>query len=392
MPSTEPLLSLSGLVETYRGALPAQVDSSADTHAGSLLDVLGGTAAMLWSRQAQRDRDLFRAVYFDTAEGYDLTRRVALTDGIARELDTFGVGTATLTRASVAAGAGTVWTGTRLSVSGGTWRTYAVTSDVAVGASALTVVVPICATETGPGTGCVSNGADGRVLRLEDPLWDRWNVSALACEEGTAFEPAEHFRARVRTAREASRVGFSPAMREALQTAGCAQVALLQSDYGLDPNTEAFYTQDSGVSVCYVGDAGYTGSVALVRAASLALEQVRVCGAAIMVLPMASQAISVALAVRVWDASYSPSALETAIRASVLGEFMSRDSVFLFRTKSLEGAAFEVSEVIRSVSASITLQGTGTPVVDPELTASSWPAVLTRYSLGASDVTVTFTY
>ena len=75
MPSTQPIPTLADLRRAYSDGIVGQRERRADTHDGSAYDLLGGMSAMLFSRQAQRDRDLFRANYFDSAEAEDLSNR-----------------------------------------------------------------------------------------------------------------------------------------------------------------------------------------------------------------------------------------------------------------------------------------------------------------------------
>lgn len=113
MPASDPLPSIRNLLTSSANAVVGTRQSVADTRRGSIYDHFAGSGAILVTREAARDRNLFRAVYLDTAEGDDLTRLVKLRFGIDRIVPSYGTGKALLTRARVAAGGGTIWEGTR---------------------------------------------------------------------------------------------------------------------------------------------------------------------------------------------------------------------------------------------------------------------------------------
>src|ERR1700722_10391159 len=148
MPSPRALPTIDELTSAFHASVRARRDKRADGRAGSVYDYIAGLSAILWSRQAQRDQDLFRAISFDDAQADDLTLRAEDLFGIARTLDTFGQGFATLARPSAAAKDGTIWTGTRFRVAGSLAGSvaYAAREDVPVQATDLYAVVPIRAT------------------------------------------------------------------------------------------------------------------------------------------------------------------------------------------------------------------------------------------------------
>src|SRR5580693_466230 len=119
MPASEPLPTITDLLGVFGAGVVARTDPNADVRRGAVYDHFAGVGAILFSREAQRDRDLFRARYFDTADGADLTELVATRFGIARVLDGYGTGTALFTRDSPSAGAGTIWEGTRIILAAG---------------------------------------------------------------------------------------------------------------------------------------------------------------------------------------------------------------------------------------------------------------------------------
>src|SRR5580693_2526382 len=140
MPASEPLPTITDLLGVFGAGVVARTDPNADVRRGAVYDHFAGVGAILFSREAQRDRDLFRARYFDTADGADLTELVATRFGLARILDTYGTGSAVLVRDSAAMGQGTVWEGTRILMSppapSAAAREYAVLEDTPVDATA----------------------------------------------------------------------------------------------------------------------------------------------------------------------------------------------------------------------------------------------------------------
>ncbi len=377
MPSPLPLPTIDDLTSAFHMSVRARRDKRADGRAGSVYDFIAGISAVLWSREAQRDRDLFRAIYFDDAQGDDLTARAQQLFGIARTIDTYGRGFATFARPTAIAGEGTIWTGTRLRVAGNLAGSvaYAVAADVPVQATELYAVVPIRATAVGPGVAIASTSFGF----LEDPLWDpSWTVPSLTCADGTRFEPANEFRARVRTQRLAERVGYETRILQACEDAGAAEVALFRSDQA---------ATDIGLNVCYVGDAGYSGSVDLVRAVTVALESVRVCGADMPVRPLVASSLSSAATIALWDdpSTFGLDQLTLTLRGVLLAEFAGSLAGYIYQRDALAGALARVSDAIQSVaftspSADITI-----------LVNGQFPPTLTRYSLAPTNISFNFT-
>lgn len=376
MPSPSPLPTIDEIVAAFHASVRARRDKRADGRAGSAYDYIAGLSAILWSREAQRDADLFRAIYFDDAEADDLTARAKALFGIDRVLDTFGQGFATLVRPTSAAAEGTIWTGTRFRVANGVADSvaYAAIRDVAAQATDRYAVVPVRATRTGPGVALREGGS----AFVDDALWDStWTVQSLTCEDGTRFEPAHEFRARVRAQRLAQRVGYDPRIVQACQDAGAAHVALFRSDYGGD---------DHGLNACYVGDAGYSGSPELVRRVTVALESVRVCGADLPVRPLTAGSLSVRAVVSLWEAPayFHLADLELTLRSALLTAFAGTSAGFVYHRDALAGALARVTDAIQSVSFL-------SPAADiAVLVGGQFPPTLTRYALQPADVFLDF--
>lgn len=374
MPSAKPIPTVSDFITAAKNALRGRFDNRSDVRDGSVYDYIAGTAAMIWSQELQRDRDLFRASYTDTADGQTLTDRILLKYGVTRIVDGYGTGTAQLSRTSSAAGAGTVWAGSRIIVSSANTepKVYSVASNTLVGATATAVTVPILATVPGSVTAIsVSSGAF-----FDDPLWDSWTVGTLVCSDGTTFEAADAFRARARANILDSRSGRAPSIVQACRDAGAAKVVAFSSDY-------SGASSDYGINVVYVGDNSFVGTTSLVRECMVALESHRVLGADMMVLPMTYGALPVTMSVSLWDspANFDQAGLTSLIRDAVGRYFSSDSNAFAYKLDAMSGCVFNVSPDIQSVSFS-------RPASDASLSAASWPATLTRYTVTPDSISV----
>src|SRR6185312_11844872 len=113
---SKPQPTIDDFLTTYGQAIVGGKDEFADVREGSVYDYPGGVSSILWSREVQRDEDMFSSDYLDTAVGDDLTALVLDRFGIQRVLDAPGTGVADLSRPNANAGGGTVWAGTRIPI------------------------------------------------------------------------------------------------------------------------------------------------------------------------------------------------------------------------------------------------------------------------------------
>lgn len=362
------------LIDVARTAIQGQGDEAADFIRGSDYESLVGATAVLYNREGRRDDDLFNATKFHTAEGTDLTELVKRRFGVDRYLDARGVGVATLERPTSAAGAGTVWAGTRIVVVGGSPKFYRVSENTPVAAGALSAEVPIEAVSVGPGS--LISQTNG--LRIDDSLWDStWTVAKIACTDGTRFEPAPDLIARVRRGRRDSRVGHVKKIEAVCKSVGADKVVLFRSDFG---GTLA----DGGLNVCYVGDAGYSSSPALVKACTLALRSVRVLGDHLQVLQMSRGDLSVSVDVYLRDIPqvFDTARLEQIHRSAITQYLGGTTGGFTFSKMGIAGAIIRNTEEVQNVAVV-------TPAADVGvLAAGAFPAVLQRYVV--SDIAIRY--
>ncbi len=242
MPATEALPTLAELLAAHGDGIRGLDDPTADTRRGAIYDHWAGAGALLFAREATRDRDLFRAVYFDTADGAKLREIARRRFGVEPTVATFGEGAAALARDTTLAAEGTVFAGTRISVirPGVEPITYAVTSDTVAASAARDLVVRVRALRRGSGVALRTSAAPGVVLRVDDPLWDAtWRMTSLECADGTDAESGSALRARARQARLDARKGYGKAITDACVAEGAAHVALFTSSYAGDDHAEA---------------------------------------------------------------------------------------------------------------------------------------------------------
>lgn len=343
-------------------------DKVADLHRGSDYESLSGPNAILWSRQARRDTDLARAIRFHDASGSNLTSMGEKRYKIPRILPTRGQGAATLSRATSAGGAGTIWKGTRIRLTRGDFsepRYFRVTADTPVSATTLHAAPPIEAVAVG--TGNKASASSG--LSIDDPLWDTtWVVTALECSDGTDLEAAQVYQARIRQERRDSRVGQPTAIEDICRKTGADQVAIFRSNYG----GEAL---DFGLNFVYVGDSGYSGTAQLVRACTKALRGVRVCGDHLQVgaLNRAVQVVDVDIYL-----SDSPQVLpidriERIHRQAIIQYFNTANGRFSYSRSGLEAALARSVPQVQEVNIVTPASDAGV------LVGGSFPATLNRY-------------
>lgn len=359
------------LIATSASAVRGAADKNADFVRGSDYEALLGPAAIVWSRQASRDTDLFNAVNFHTADGDDLTMLVKKRFGKDRILDTRGTGTAKLVRPTGGI-AETIWRGTRISILGSSPQTYRVTQDTAVATTDVEVMLPVEALIVGPGTSVRTTSSN--VLRIDDTLKDSsWVAVSLVCADGTTFEKADTFRTRVRQERTAARVGQSKAIIKACGDTGAQQVVLFRCDYAGD-------AYDCGLNVCYVGDSGYTGTPELVKACFLALRRVRVAGDNLQVLPMSPTSLSVSVDVYLNDspALFDLGRLERIHTASVRQYLHGPSGRFSYTLDGLRGSIARFSPEVQRVE--FVAPTSDVSVVSGPMKA--FPAALNRYIVG----------
>ncbi len=396
MPSKKPLPTVSTLLSAGKSALVGERDRYGDQHDGALYEHVIGPTAILLERMADRDQDAFRAIYWDDADGDDLTRLIQGRTGIARILDTYGTGIATFRRPTAAAGAGKILAGSRIPAPGSSSAVYVVASDTPVGASQLEVAVPIRATVYGAGTAIAATNG----LSLLDPCFDSSLVpTAMVCGDGTSFEQADAYRDRARAQRIDQRNGYASKIVQVCQATGATYVLLFASDYGLaagvdpdDPSTAAAWADDYGLNAIYVADANYQSPASLVRACTIALESCRVLGADLWVGGITQASLQVQATLHLVD---DPGLLQTipiqrAAVQALLAYFGATSSGYLYQTASLESTCQGAHPAIQAADVTVLIGGVAQGS-DPTLSPSAWPATLTRYSLASRDIVLTLT-
>ncbi len=374
-------------IDAFSSAIRGAKDKHADIRRGSRYETLAGVSAILWSRQAQRDTDLFRATRDESADDRDLTERMWRKYAIERREDTYGRGTAVFTRYAAYYGAGTIWAGTRIYLLPRDGQTegkyYVVTRNTEVSSDKLVATdVPIRAEGVGLGW-AISESALG-AFRLDDVLWDTaWTVTSLECSNGTVFESASEFKARVRQTLLDTRVGHRTAIVAACNVAGAASVVLFSSDFGGS-------SEDHGLNMCYVGDAGFTTTDGMIPACILALESVRVMGDNIQVLPMQQSTLTIRATVYLREdpSRYDRDYLYRQLSARIVQSMGGIEGGFTYSLEGLAGDMVVSSNDVQEVEFH-------EPSADGTVLSLSggllnFPTTLTRYRTTLSDIHLTF--
>lgn len=343
MPSDEPIPTVQDFLDAYEGELAGNRDLLADTRRGSGYDVWNGVNAVLWVRQANRDRDIFRAIYFDTAEDRQLEIIGEERYDIERIQSSRGIGETVVERPAAGA-AGTFLVGTRIEVvkpGASTVRSYRLTQETPYTAAELKIRLAVEALEPGPDTAIDTTQEPGLVLRFGDPIEDPdFVINEVVCAAGTDRENNDAYRARIREERAALRVGYVHSITEACVEAGAVQVALFASDY-------LGTAVDHGLNRCFVGDANFETTEELLDACRIAVDSVRIAGADMTVFGMTNEPTIVRVTVRFWESpgNFDLVQAEKDVRGAVLNYFDTRENPFYFR---IDGIAARVLRAIRN--------------------------------------------
>lgn len=380
MPANVTLPSVDSYLQAFRGGVASGVKFF-DSVDGSRYEVWNGVGAVLFNRITQRARGNFENTYFDTARDDAL-------DGIvefryptvdARVQTTRGQGTATLVRASAAAGGGELYQGTRIyaAVNGSSAKYYRLAQSYTVGATDLTLVVNIEADRPGTGQALDTTGASQTILHFEDAVFDATlQPTIVVCTDGTVKETDPQFRARARVERFERRTGYATSIIDAMKAAGAQEVVLFASDFFGD----AF---DHGLNRIYVADSSYSASDDLLRACRLAAFDCVMLGMSPQVLPQQRANLKLDVTVSLWQASPKTSrdGIERDIRLGIQNYFATNP--YVWNLHALTGAMHVSPEI-----------------ADVEITASAAEPVistlfdtppLTHWFVVDTDVGVTFT-
>lgn len=376
MPATGTPPTLRDFLTAYGNAIRGTRSTTADVRTGSAYDLIGGVSAIVWSRQAQRDRRLFRQVYTDTADGEDLERLVEKKYQVTRIQSTYGTGTLTLTRPAPGSAVGTIYAGTRVEYrEKATPAVYVVSQDTIVPKTALAYPIPIRAGRTGPG---VSINVDGGWLKLPDPIFDdTLRPTGLVCGDGTDQESPTEYVARARRQKLDRRNGYSTRIIAALQEAGAEEIVLLDAHSLGEAN-------DFGLSYAYVADSGFSTTEPLKRDCLIALDSVIVAGTDVQVLGMTPTPVSVTVTASLVE---DPGGVDTldlkqGITAALVEEFsLRRSRWWTFRADALAGLVASTSQLIQ----------TATVTTSPPEPVVQFPHVLPRYTIASTAVNITLT-
>lgn len=341
MPAPDPLPTQQEMLDAFHGEVALRKSlrqlPPADGHEGALYDHAAGVGALVLGRIAERDRHEFRSIYFATAEGSRLDDLAVQRFGRARVEDTRGQGVAWIRRPTAAAGAGTIWEGTRIFVSVGRGdppRYLRVSADTAVGASETELkTLAVEAEIPGPDGSIEGAAADFAALRFDDPLWDNtWQVLDVECAPGTLRERDPDYRAAIKQERLDRRPGLPPFIERVCRDAGAGLVAMFASNYLGDAT-------DAGLNRVYVGTASGDATAALLEACRLAMPRASMAGSSVQVLGMSTVDLSVELTLKLRDApdNLGAEAVRAESAAAVLEYFASGERPFVWSVSAIRG-------------------------------------------------------
>lgn len=402
MPSHLEVPTVQDFIKAYRNGIHGIRRPNASLESGYRYNIWGGVAAVLFHREAVRDRDLFRSIFFSSAGGDDLVDYIEAHYGVDPILKARGEGLVRLERASVAAGSGTLLAGTRIEVwAGGAdgpkiYRIKSLVdpSPLFVGATQTVASVVIEPELAGIGFAMDSAISPPKFMRIVDPLWDNsWRATYLVCADGTDREKDPAYRARALQDLEDRRPGYIARITDAMVEAGASQVALFASDFiSTNPTTgiesigelDADGYGDVGLNRVYVGDASFVSTDALLRACRLKLDDVAIAGTDVQILPMAPATVAITATIRFWDdpGNFDTVGIKKAAQNAVINYFRSRQNAFYFRNGAAEGA---ILNSVKDIQSLVVTSSPGEPALATLFNASP----LLRYGLDENAIAVT---
>lgn len=377
MPSQQDVPSAADILAAYDAEIAALERSSGDLRSGSGYDIHGGVGAILFHRQSIHDRDRFRSVYFDTAQGDDADTLIRRRYGIlaARIPDLPGTGIASLSRTGTSAG--TFYEGTRFSVlpntPGGAPRTFEVSQDTAIGSGALQARVPI--RDMLVASSAVVATTSTNVLTIDDPLWDTWSISSVQCGPGTFREDDDTYKARIKATRLAQRKGYADGITNACKSVGASQVAIFPSDWtGID----------HGINHLFVADDAFVTTDSLLQACRVVVDSWRVLGADLFVFGMQNTPLSISVTVQVWNIEQTRASQDISdlAVAAVVDFFKSSANQFYWTATAIESA---IHRQIRGDAQKVTVTAS---LPEPTRSTMLDVALLPRYVVDVGDVSV----
>lgn len=337
------------LYDAARAEVQLRRPDLTDWNEGSNLDAITGGGAVLADEVIRVAVALFRAQFFDTAEGADLDALVQDRFGgaLARKPATAALGTVTWTRD--AAGAYVILAGTRFRAQFGT-TTITVQSLQAVTllAADTSIEIPVQATVTGRATNAAAGEIDEILdVHVSDPGATCTNAQPLA--GGSDAETDEALRDRVRRQYNTLRRATVAALEAgALSVPGVAVVTVDESA-----------VESSGWVYVYVGDPDARSNDTLAALVETELENWRAAGVLVSVEGADRQEKSLSMNVVVERGS-DQNAVAAAIRAAVVAYGDSLGPGERVRGSRIEQAAHQASELVVAVD-DVTVQGGNAP-------------------------------
>lgn len=346
-----------------------------DFRAGSVLDAVANTGAMLGGEVMRWGVARFKSCFVDTAEGGDLDALITSLGGPAREEATAATAYLTLTRSSYV-GAYTITAGTEVygTAPNGQRVTFEVVNDIVLGSGASSIGNRPAAAQT--------NGPDFNVpaatLVNIDGLPAGLAITQPQRAAGGAYEQSDDdYRAAFRLWRRTLAKGTPDALRYgALLVEGVSYATVDESDIA---------DEDGGFVALYIGDPDAEANDALVDAVELSLETggedgtgFRAAGIEVRVFAASRDERAIAVTVKIRRGS---GITEATIKTTIIDWFDDLDPGKTWFLSATEAAIHAIDRV-NVLSADITTPSTR------EVTPTQRYQAL-RTAADGSDITVT---
>lgn len=257
------------VVQRARRIDPAQVDVE-----GSDINIAVGVSSVMAAQVINQLGYRAAALTLGGADGDDLDRLAFDRYGLARKGASPARGTVSIFRTTIAGGAGTVPIGTLISTTTGVQ--YTLTTSASFGGTDLTSSARVQAVQAGK----ASQVAAHQLARLSNPgaLFDRTLLvdNALAMAGGEDAEQDDAFRSRIRDFWRTARRGILAAIEfGALTVPGVVSAQAIE--------TTTLGGMPARVVNLYIADSTGVASQALADAVSVALQDYRAGGIAVLV-------------------------------------------------------------------------------------------------------------
>lgn len=304
-----------------------------DFNEGSALDAITGAAAVLADEAILVAVQLFKALFFDTAEGEDLDALAQDRFGISRKPATASIGELTWTRNDPGAYTIPAATRFRASVAGQTIEVQS-TAAVDLAAADSSVLIPVQALVLGRAT----NAAAGTVTEILDTVAEDPNASVTNAQPlagGSDAETDPQLRDRIRRIYSTLRRGTVAALETgSLSVPGVSIVTIDESE-----------VEASGWVYVYIGDPDARSNSTLAALVAAELESWRAAGVLVSVLGASREEKALSITVFVEPGS-DQAAVGEAIRLAIIAYGDTLDPDEAVQLSRIQKACHDASDLV----------------------------------------------